>query len=170
MGRDKASIEVGGVPLAVRAATVLRDVAYPVRVVGPEAGTGLEPVGDPREGPLVAFVHGARALRTDRPILLLACDMPLVEPALLRHLVVSLGDADAAVPVTDGRDQPLCACYARRATEVGAQLVEDGERSMTALLRALEVARIDWAQRSALLDVDTPSELAAVEAILDAPA
>jgi molybdopterin-guanine dinucleotide biosynthesis protein A len=162
MGRDKATLELGGVSLAVRAANVLRDVAYPVRVVGPEAGSGLEPVDDPSEGPLVAFVHGARALPADRPILLLACDMPLVEPDLLRGLVDALGDADAAVPVADDRDQPLCACYAQRAAMVATSLVARGERSMRALLETLDVHRVHDAER-ALIDIDTPADLAALE-------
>src|SRR5512135_3454415 len=63
MRRDKATIDFGGVPLAVRVARALAQVAYPVLAVGIEAGTGLPTVDDPREGPLVAFVRGAAELR-----------------------------------------------------------------------------------------------------------
>src|SRR5438067_3779563 len=97
MRRDKATIDFGGVGLAVRVARALSQVAYPVLAVGIEAGTSLPTVDDPREGPLIAFVKGADELRArgyDGPILLCACDIPFVEPALLSHIAASIQGYD----------------------------------------------------------------------------
>ncbi len=168
MGADKATLLVGDVALARRAAGVLAEVADPVLAVGPEAGTGLETVSDPRRGPLVAFVHGGEALAAGGftgPILLLACDLPFVASGLLAFMVEALGEADAAVPVVGGRDQPLAACYAPRAVPVARDLVEAGTARLRRLLEVLEVRRLpepEWAHvapPSSLFDVDTPADL-----------
>jgi molybdopterin-guanine dinucleotide biosynthesis protein A len=179
MGRDKYSVEIEGVPLALRVARVLQQVAYPVLAVGPEAGTGLFSVDDSREGPLAAFAAGMGALAVrghEGPVLLVACDLPLITAPLLRFIANSLGPADAAVPVAGDQDQPLCACFAARAAGVAARLAQNGSRSMRDLIAELSVRRIpanEWdhiAPPSALLDVDTPEELEFVIRILDEPA
>jgi molybdopterin-guanine dinucleotide biosynthesis protein A len=176
MGRDKAAIEIDGVPMAVRVARALTEVAYPVLVVGPSGDTRLDSIDDPHEGPLYAFVAGGAALRArghGAPVLLLACDLPFVTAPLLSLLVRSLGDTDVALPVLDGREQPLCAVYAQNAIDVAARVVALGMRSMRELVATLNVRRIserEWsavAARRALQDVDTPDEL---KRILDDPA
>jgi molybdopterin-guanine dinucleotide biosynthesis protein A len=178
MGRDKALLELGGATLAARVAAVLGQVAYPVLAVGPEAGTRLFTVQDPREGPLAAFASGMSALAArghDGPVLLVACDLPLLEASLLRYLVAQLGDADAAVPVVDGYDQPLCAAYGPRAAGIAARVSSSDLRSMREFLDHLRVRRLpqsDWdhiAPARSLMDIDTPDQLAEARRILDEP-
>lgn len=187
MGRDKTAILLDGVSIAARAARALCAAAYPVLAVGPEAGTALEVVDDPREGPLVAFACGAEALAARSPgarapredaladeapaargILLLAADMPFVDPVLLRLLVARARDAvvcDAVVPMLGGREQSLCAWYAPRVGARARTLITRGARSMRALLAQLDIVRIpedEWralASPNALLDIDTPDDL-----------
>lgn len=180
MGADKAGLDAGGIPVAVRTARALCMVARPVLAVGEEAGTGLDAVDDPRAGPLAAFVAGADALAArglDGPVLLCACDLPLVTARLLAHVARSLGDASAAVPVLKGRDQPLAACYAPAALATARRLVAAGARAMRDLLDELpEVRRLPperWAHVAspdALLDVDTPEDMESVRRILEGPA
>lgn len=176
MGSDKPSLLIAGEPLAVRVATVLSHVAYPVLAVGPEAGTGLFSVDDAREGPLGALAAGMGALAVrghDGPVLLVACDLPLLESELLRFIAEQLDDADAVVPVVAGRDQPLCACYAPRVASVAARLVRGGLHAMRDLLDRLDVVRLperEWdhiAPARALMDVDTPEALDEVRRIID---
>lgn len=179
MGADKTRLEIGGIGVAARAARALAIVARPSLAVGEEAGTGLEAVPDPRRGPLVAFATGLGALagRGCRgPVLLVACDLPFVTAALLAHLAHTLGDADAAVPVLDGRDQPLAACYAPRAAAVACDLVSEGKTAMRDLIAAIETHRLpeeEWAHVASpdvLLDVDTPEDFEAARRILEGPA
>lgn len=170
MGADKSMLDVGGLPLAVRAARALAVIARPVLAVGGEAGTRLEAVADPGEGPLAAFAAGAEALSARGcagPVLLVACDLPFVTAELLAHLWRALGDAGAAVPVAGGREQPLAACYAPRARDLARRLVAEGRRAMRDLLGALDVRLLperEWsrvAPAEALMDVDTPGDLEA---------
>lgn len=168
MRRDKATLDFGGETMAARIGRALRQVAYPVLAVGPAAGSDLEQVEDPREGPLKAFVAGADALRArghDGPILLLACDVPFVEPGFLAHLVRSLGDADAIVPYVRGRDQSLVACYSQAAVALARWLVADGADALRDLLRIIDVRRLREEEFDhiwpawMLADLDSPGAL-----------
>src|SRR4051812_19062640 len=112
MGIDKATLEIEGQTLARRAADVLGHVCDPVLEVG-DGATDLpavreDPVG---AGPLAALVAGADALGT-APVLLLACDMPFIEPALVALIVQQPGDG-TVIPIADGRPQYGCARYGR---------------------------------------------------------
>lgn len=167
MGTDKAGIEIGGLTLARRAAAALVQVAAPVLEVGP-ARTALRAVADPGIGPLGALAAGWEALSasgTGGPVLVLACDLPLVAAPLLQLLADHPGEG-TVVPVADGRPQPLCARWSRAALARAAGLTAGGERRVSALL-ALEscVAWLDeavWATVAgphALDDVDTPGDL-----------
>ncbi len=175
MGRDKATIDVGGETMAARVARALREVAGPVLVVGDESGTGLEAIDDPREGPLVAIATARAALRErtagDGPVLVLACDLPFINAALLRFLLgeAAYPGADAVVPVRDGLDQSLCAWYAPRALDEAVRIAGSGARAMRDLLKGIAVRRIpqgEWQavahDTRALHDVDTPDDLRAL--------
>jgi molybdopterin-guanine dinucleotide biosynthesis protein A len=174
MGRDKAELVVAGERLADHAARVLQTVCDPVLEIGP-GRSDLETVGDDESGaaavgagPLAALVTGAGALRTrgyEGAVLLLAVDLPFVDARLLQLLVDHPAD-DSVVPVAGGMRQSCCARYAPAALTAAADLVEQGERAMHALLSAVPVVEItepEWravAPADALADLDTPEDLA----------
>ncbi|MGH9034352.1 MAG: molybdenum cofactor guanylyltransferase, partial [Acidimicrobiia bacterium] len=99
------------------------------------------------------------------PVLLLAVDMPNVEPPLLRLLAGRPGPA-TAVPVADGQPQPLCARYSPDALAAVPGLLAAGERSLRALLTAVEVGWVEQAEwepvagAEAFRDLDTRDDLA----------
>jgi molybdenum cofactor guanylyltransferase len=171
LGTDKALVRRDGETLAARGARVLAAVCDPAVEVGPGV-SGLptvreEPVGS---GPLAALVAGAAAVaaRGERAgAVLLAVDLPFVEPPLLR-LLIDLhheSDADAVVPRAAGVLQPTCAVYGPDALVRAADLVAPGDRSLRSLLDAIAVRVVDegeWravAAHRALDDVDTPGDL-----------
>lgn len=171
MGRDKATLLIDGVTMAAGVARALCAVADPVLVVGHKAGTGLETVEDPRDGPLVALACGRRALLEhglDVPALVVACDLPFVTREVLGY-VASAGaaaDADIAVPMLDGRQQSLCAWYAPAALDAAVRLTAIGGRSMKALVashfRVFRITQDEWsliAGDDALRDIDSPADL-----------
>ena len=138
-----------------------------------EAGPGLTGLPSfvetpPGSGPLAALAEAGRRLREDGhtgAVLVLAVDHVRVQAPLLRLLASQLGTA-SVVPVSGGRDQPLCARYSPAALATAAGLVAAGERSMQALLGAIQVERLEpevWcgvAAADAFEDVDTPDDLA----------
>ncbi|HZU80927.1 MAG TPA: molybdenum cofactor guanylyltransferase [Acidimicrobiales bacterium] len=175
LGRDKATVAFGGERCAARVAGVLATVARPVLEIGPGV-SGLRSVPDaqPGAGPLAALVTGCRALGTERtgiPVLVLACDVPLVTAALLRLLATWPGTG-SAVPLVDGRPQPLCARFSAAAVARATAALAGGERSLRPLLASPDVELLDasvWgpvADPVVFVDIDTPEDLARVEAVL----
>lgn len=164
-GVAKADLLVGGERLADRTARVLAAVADPVVELGP-GRSSLDAVVEepPGRGPLAALaaarpVLGARGAG-DRPVLVVAVDLPFVDPPVLAMLAAA-PPAEAVVPRVGGIPQPLCARYSPRALTRAARLVADGARAMRDLLAASEVRWLDEAHWSGVTsargftDVDT---------------
>lgn len=135
----------------------LAEVCDPCFEVGP-GHTGLPARPDPGEGPLRAL---AAAGITD-DALVVACDMPRVTTGLLHWLAERPG---TAVPVVDGRIQPLCARYSGRTLALAARV--EGRAMRDLLDMADDVTYLDMAGWPAELfdDVDTPEDLARLEAL-----
>lgn len=176
MGGGKAGRQVGGVPMGVLAGRALLEAAADVLAVGPDPGLGIDSVADGGRGPLAALVAGMQELAgrgEEGLVLLVACDLPFVTAPLLRLLAGEVGTADAAVPVHDGRPQPLAACYGPGSLPAARRCVEDGRLSMRDLLDTIEVRWVpegDWrrvAPPHALVDVDTPEELQAANVMAE---
>src|SRR5579875_3747236 len=133
MGTDKASLRFGGVSAAARLGRLLEAVADPCVEVGP-GRSGLPAMREepPGEGPLVAVgaasdwlaAHGAGGAA-----LVLACDLPLVNRAVLERLAGWPGEA-TVIPFIGGRDQPLCARWSAADLQRARVLAAAGERSL----------------------------------------
>jgi FdhD protein/molybdopterin-guanine dinucleotide biosynthesis protein A len=96
-------------------------------------------------------------------VLVVACDMPGVDSALLRRLRGEFPMADALVPKRE-HWEPLCARYRVRAILPCLQrLVQQGQGRMTSLLELLGEAcvrlPIDASKAGLLEDWDAPSDL-----------
>jgi len=168
-GTDKALAHVGERSMAARAVHALRAVADPVVLLGGDGALarrmGLPWRADdrPGRGPLEGIATGLRwALELERPgLAVLACDLPLVTPAVMRSIVAAVApDLDAVV--ADG--QPLCAWYSTRALEAVDQALDHGRHSVRELLLRLRVERVRLAEdeddaQELLLNVNTPDDL-----------
>ncbi len=146
MGTDKARLPFGDTTLLQHVVRRVEAVCAPVYVVAsrpdsyPEVKIPVVADRFPGRGPLEGLAVGLEQVRTACAAVV-ACDLPFVEPALLRGLVASLGDGDAAVPYTD-RPQPLCAVYRREVFRLASELAERGA-SLQELLRRLRVRFLD---------------------------
>jgi molybdopterin-guanine dinucleotide biosynthesis protein A len=116
MGVEKALIPFEGEPLVLRVARRVAVTAAPVLLASGTPGRlgdlGYAEVEDAAAGagPLAGLVAGLAA--SPKPLLaVVAVDMPFANPNLLRLLADEIGDADAAVPVTDQGLEPLHAVY-----------------------------------------------------------
>ncbi|MDA8070551.1 MAG: molybdenum cofactor guanylyltransferase [Actinomycetota bacterium] len=169
MGTDKATMVVGHRSLAERVAARLQAVADPVVEVG-QGVSGVDIVvseAPPGGGPLAATLAGAEALWSagcHGPILLVACDLPLVTVALLQWLADVPGGS-SVVPVVAGRLQPLCARWSALDIAEARQAYRRGERSMRPLTARPAVLLADerwWGSVSepeGFADVDCPADL-----------
>src|SRR5436853_5636867 len=106
-GRDKAFAAVGGEPIAVRTIRLFHDL-FPQVLVStnhPERfqGLGVETVADrfPGSGPL-AGIHAALLASHYPHVFGAACDMPGLDPDVIRFLLSRIGSPHACVPCWEG--------------------------------------------------------------------
>jgi molybdopterin-guanine dinucleotide biosynthesis protein A len=192
---DKATALVAGEPMLARVASTVSEVADDVVVNCREeqrdrferALTGVRAsiryaIDDrPDEGPLVGLDTAVAIVET--PVVVVAsCDLPRLEPALLRDLLAVLEDGgrdgsdveraaacEGVVPVdAGGYRNPACGVYETDALERAvASAVEDGDRSLRAVFDGLDVAGVPLESvsvpASTLVDVDTRAGLGAFE-------
>jgi molybdopterin-guanine dinucleotide biosynthesis protein A len=138
MGKDKASITLGGRTLLERALATARGVTAEVRVVGDPAkfaslASTVEDVFLDC-GPLGGIHAALRASRAELN-LILAVDVPFVSSALLQYLVTRARSSDSVVtvPRVNQRRQPLCAVYRRAFADIAERALQDGRYKIDAL-------------------------------------
>lgn len=142
-GRDKSALFVDGRRIIERQLDALAPVAGDVFVVGGdperyrEFGLRVVPDHRPGLGPL-AGLHAALTSATAPAVLVLACDLPLVDARFLAHLAGRLGAAEVAVPRDAGGWHPLCACYAARCAPKIAARLDAGLLKVVDALTTLE--------------------------------
>jgi molybdenum cofactor guanylyltransferase len=174
MGVSKATLELGGIPLAERALRPLRAAGLEVAVVAKE-GDSLPPLdapvwieARPERHPL-AGILAALERAGGRAVLVCACDMPFVTPAVVAHIA---GQAGTAVPEAGGRLHPLLARYdpavaavLREALATRAPLHDAVREAGAAIVPESEIARFGDPERL-LFNVNTPADLTRAEELL----
>jgi molybdopterin-guanine dinucleotide biosynthesis protein A len=138
MGRDKANLPIDGMTWLDHTAQRLAEVCR--RVVIADRHQTVHPswpsVDDgPGRGP-AAGILGAHRAFPEAELLVLACDLPAVPVALLRHLVAAapVDAVDVVIPRTQRGVEPLCALYRRRALERLADQVAGGDYALRHLV------------------------------------
>ena len=154
MGRNKANLRIAGRTLSARSGDAARSLGIPVRVLRKDAV--------PRCGPLGGVFTGLKRARASI-LVFLSCDMPLVQPRLLKRLLARLGRKHHAVFTEN--DGWLGFPFAIRANEATAERVrrhlEPGQRSLQRLARDLTAIRVPVPthEKNQLLNVNTPEAL-----------
>ena len=154
MGRDKARLELGGVPLILRTARLVESVAgAPPAIIGnPVAYRTLHlraiPDDWPGAGPLGGIATALHAAVTPWS-LIVATDLPYLTREWLEYLTARglASSADAVVATNAQGPEPLCAMYHQRAEPVFRGLVERDMRKVTLALldiRVEAIAPAEW--------------------------
>ncbi len=187
MGRDKALIPVGGVPMLRRAADAVAAVCAEVLIIGDQAGREeleLPPrarwVADVvrGRGPL-GGVHAGLAAASHETVFAASCDMPLLNSWLITVLLgIMQQDAmrlySAVVPRVGQASQTLHAVYRRSCVEEAERLLSEEERpGLQSLLRKLRVLYVDEERLTAfdldmrsMMSVNTQEDLDRAERLL----
>lgn len=173
MGRDKAALLIGGEPLLRRAVGRLRLALAEVIVVGAPALASLVPdtriMADkwPGRGPLGALATALGA--TDASwVVMVACDMPFTQPALIREIArraLASREVDVVGPRGARGVEPLHAAYSRACLPLALERLAGDDASLRGLLAAVRVAEIGLAEARALdpqgrsaFNANTPEE------------
>jgi molybdopterin-guanine dinucleotide biosynthesis protein A len=178
MGRDKATMPVGGVELAATVLAAAARVAHPVALVAPEGHPArrlaARVVTDPGQGPLAALAAGLAALDAGH-VLILAGDHPGLRMELLAHLVGLAPRGEVVACRRGPRLEPLVAVYQRAPALAAARARlarrgsgRSGGGSLLGLLDDLSTVVVEEPEWRALdpdgrsfVDLDDPADLAA---------
>ena len=152
MGHDKARVVLQGKTLLERVLEPLRELCADLVVVGSAEGLsehsdvakGARLVADllPGRGPLGGLHTGLRASRT-QSVLLVGCDTPFLQPALLSLVAHAAVGKDAAVPRLDGIPQTLQAVYSQSSLPAIGNLVVQGRPGLRHLLPLVDVVYLE---------------------------
>ena len=171
MGQDKAWIELDGEPLITRVAAVLAQVADEVIVVANEpryASLGLRVVKDryPNGGALGGIATGVGAAAHDT-VLVAACDMPFLSPAVWQLLLGHASEGDVVIPRIGGEYETLHALYTKACLPHMARALAEDRLRVIAFFDQVRVLAIDEPELRAVdpglrsfTNVNTPEELA----------
>ncbi len=131
MGRDKSRLALGGETLVARTSRVIGALSDDVLIVTntpedySELGTRLVRDAIPGGGAL-SGIHAALLAARHALVLVVACDMPFLNPDLLRYLAGLAAGYDVVVPRWRGESEPLHAIYARSCLPAIEPLLEQG--------------------------------------------
>lgn len=170
MGRDKAFLSIAGRPLIEHVFAAFRAIVGRIIVVtnAPalygqyDVATVTDAVG--ARGPLTGIYSGM-AVSDDDYCFIAACDMPFLEPGLLRFMAGLADGPDVVVPRVGGQYEPLLAIYHCRLLPLMEARVRQGVQRVQALYDELslrpvteeEIRRFDPGKRS-FINLNTPAQ------------
>ena len=174
-GQDKSRLVVEGRTIIVRQVEILQRVADEVFVAGGDseqyADLGLRAYADVLPG--IGAIGGILTALTVSPaesVIVVACDLPFLEPNLLEALVDASAGHDAAWVRTARGVEPFVACYRRSARERVRARIETGQLKAAELAQAIDIAELgpDEVARYGplerlLANVNTPADYARVQ-------
>jgi molybdopterin-guanine dinucleotide biosynthesis protein A len=148
MGRDKAFLPWADGTLLSQALKLLAAVTPNVHIVGDPKkfasfGAVIADVYRDR-GPL-AGIHAALSSTTTDLNLMLAVDLPLIEPRFLQFMIGVAEDTDAivTVPRADGVSQPLCAVYRREFAQAAERSLQAGKNKIDPLFTTVKTRIVE---------------------------
>jgi molybdopterin-guanine dinucleotide biosynthesis protein A len=169
MGNDKALLTLGDEPLIARGLRKLRQVCIEVAIAG--GSENLISFGrvisdkSPDCGPLGGIVAALEQSLFEWN-LFLAVDTPFVPVSVLKALLsTAAGFTGMCVMArAQGRMQPLCAVYSRRALEALEQELAAGRWKVTRAIEAAgSVKFLDFDDASWFANLNTPEEFTEAE-------
>jgi molybdopterin-guanine dinucleotide biosynthesis protein A len=178
MGRNKALLphpENSSITFVAHLASTLSSVCPEVLIVarhGADASNEYNVPGarlvfdqEPDRGPLMGLYSGLSAITMQRA-LVVAVDMPFVQPALLSYLLSQSLTGAMLVPIANDVPQVLLAIYSRSILPFITERLRQGRRDPRSLLEVApvqyipeeELRQVDPQLRS-FINLNTPEEL-----------
>jgi len=178
LGRDKATMELGGQLLLKRVVTLVSALSTDVIVIlRPDQQLQLQGVrtvtdAEPYTGALAGIAAGLAASR-QAWCFVVACDMPFINLALVRYMTSLTPGHDIVIPCRHVGLEPLYALYHKRCLPYVYRALRQGQRRLVSFYTSLRVRHItpeeirlfDPMERS-FFNINTPEELAQAEAWL----
>jgi molybdopterin-guanine dinucleotide biosynthesis protein A len=177
-GEPKALLDLGGRRIIERVIAALAPTLPDMLLVTntPELygflGLPMVPDAVPDAGSLGGIYSGLRAAAGDA-IFTVACDMPFLEPELIRMIVARAGEGDVVIPRAGDQLETLHAAYGKRCLEPIERRIAAGRLKITGFfdeVRVVEISEVEVARVAdpalVFMNVNTPEELARARALV----
>lgn len=170
MGQNKAQLTYrDNSPEYLRLHSILSDLTDQVYLLHPsDQSYDLPHITDPANGPLTA-IHTAFQKLPNTPLLVIACDLPLLEKDTLKHLLENRDpSAQATVyrSTTDGLPEPLCTIYEPTIAPLIAEALENNNHCPRSLLKTTNTHLLNLPNPHSLLNANTPADTLEIRAHL----
>ena len=152
MGLDKSQLVFQGQTLLERVVERVSVVASTVVVAGGgnmkriETGKGIIRVSDESSqvGPLEGIRLGLKALAESKTFAFVSgCDVPLLEPKVILHLLNLIGDHQCAVPVSNDRVYGMTAIYRTDIADEIQSLIDQKKQRVQDLAEHFTTLKVD---------------------------
>ena len=150
-GEDKALLRVGSRTIIERQLEVLRPRFREILLVGNDSAAyrrlGLRVVEDPSCAGALAGIHAGLLAISGERALVLACDMPFVNGAVVDLMLSVSGDFDVVVPRQPKGLEPLHAIYSKSCLPHIEEQMSRGEMRIALFydkVRVRELSEEEW--------------------------
>jgi len=170
-GKNKALVELDGVRLIERVIGVIGSVFERVILITntPQEYAYLQlPMFEDLIkglGPIGGIYTGLEAISDDAGFFV-ACDMPFINEALVRHIVAIRGDFDAVVPKIDWKLEALHTLYTKRCLPAVKALIDANKYQIIKVFPEIRIRYVDEdeirtfdPQLRTFLNINRPQEL-----------
>ena len=175
MGKNKAFIEIDGVPIIRRIHNLFKTLFSEIVIVTNERklfqdfDAKIYPDLIPDGGVLGGLYTGV--LYSSFPhAFCVACDMPFLKSAVIQYLIEKIEDYDVVVPRTEDGLQPLHAIYARNCLNPISKIMEQKHFKIIDFYSMVKVNVVEENEfrsldpaRESFLNVNTPKELGLIK-------
>jgi molybdopterin-guanine dinucleotide biosynthesis protein A len=175
MGRDKALLDIAGMPLIERTVTQLEgrfaELLVSVRHSEDYPFITHRKVADrlPGQGPLMAIACSLECSRTDLNFFV-SCDVPELSFELIERLLQAARRGDGAVAVTsEGRVEPLFAVYRKSLLSAITEHLARGHRKVTDIYAGHEIIRVSMPADVSINNLNTMADYQNYCAFIHAP-
>jgi molybdenum cofactor guanylyltransferase len=173
MGRNKAFVDVGGKPIIERIVAAVRDLGSELMLItntpADYTHLGLPSYPDliAGKGPLGGLYTALSHAKYDH-LLVVSCDQPFLNAALLRYLIGLREDYDVVVPLdAENYPQSMHAVYSKKCIEPIHQRLMADQLKMIGFFPDVHVREVAGEeidqfdpQRLSFFNVNTPEDLA----------
>jgi molybdopterin-guanine dinucleotide biosynthesis protein A len=171
MGKNKAFIQVEGVPIIERIHNLFRELFQELIIVTNEtdlfSNFNSKIYSDliPDKGALGGLYTGI-VLSSFYHSFCVACDMPFIKKSLVQFLIENVANEDVIVPRTKDGLQPLHAIYSKNCVDPIRRSIEEGKSKIIDIYDQVNVKIVDEKDflcfdpgRESFINVNTPEEL-----------
>ena len=175
MGKNKAFVEIEGIPIIQRIHTLFEKLFQETIIVTNQK----EPFKNfsskiycdliPNQGVLGGLYTGL-FFSSFQYSFCVACDMPFLKESVIEYLIKNIQNNDVIVPRTKDGLQPLHAIYSKRCLDPIKHIMDEGKYKILELYPMVTVKIIEQAEFTPLdpmnesfVNVNTPEELLSVQ-------